>query len=167
MSMLLFSLAVTATNRPNASCVFTRRLRGGEDLPHRISVFITSPGGRKNLGGLRPPPPGNTTVYAEQRDKRSRAEAPLTNGTSDEADYPPRCCPPPDPHHVPGVGHEEVLSHMSRQQVEEDPLVVQLHLLHVIPLFFSLRRSGCSYTAAPPEGGDDLHKTRQAQRVTI
>lgn len=43
-----------------------------------------------------------------------------------------------DSHHVPGVRHEEVLSHMSRQQVEQDPLVVQLHLLHVVSLLLRL-----------------------------
>ena len=46
-------------------------------------------------------------------------------------------------HHVPGVGHEEVLGHVGRQQVEQDPLVVQFHLLHVSPLLLSLlRREG-------------------------
>lgn len=49
-----------------------------------------------------------------------------------------RARPATDAHHVPGVRHEEVLSHMSRQQVEENPLVVQLHLLHVIPLLLRL-----------------------------
>lgn len=41
-------------------------------------------------------------------------------------------------HHVPGIWHEEVLSDVSWQQVEQDPLVIQLHLLHVIPLLLSL-----------------------------
>lgn len=43
-----------------------------------------------------------------------------------------------DAYHVSGVGHEEVLSHVSRKQVEKDSLVVQLHLLHVVPLLFRL-----------------------------
>lgn len=46
-----------------------------------------------------------------------------------------------DAHHVPGVGHQEVLSHVSRKQVEQDSLVVQLHLLHVTSLLFCLERS--------------------------
>lgn len=41
-------------------------------------------------------------------------------------------------HHVAGVGHEEVLSHVGRQEVEENPLVVQLHPLHVISLLLCL-----------------------------
>lgn len=31
-----------------------------------------------------------------------------------------------------------MLSHVSRQQVEQDPLVVQLDLLHVVSLLFGL-----------------------------
>lgn len=53
-----------------------------------------------------------------------------------------------DAHHVPGVGHQEVLSHVSRKQVEQDSLVVQLHLLHVVSLLFCLdkrqRNRGCT-----------------------
>lgn len=45
---------------------------------------------------------------------------------------------PADTHHVPGVGHEEVLCHMSWQQIEENSLIVQLHLLHVASLFLCL-----------------------------
>ena len=41
-------------------------------------------------------------------------------------------------HHVPGVGQEEVLSHVRRQEVEENPPVIELDFLHAIPLFFGL-----------------------------
>lgn len=48
----------------------------------------------------------------------------------------------PPTHHVPGIGHEEVLCDVGGQEVEEDPLVVQLYSLHVIPLLFSLGVTG-------------------------
>jgi len=41
--------------------------------------------------------------------------------------------------HVSWVGQQEVLSYMCRQQVEQNPLIVQLHSLHVISLLRSLR----------------------------
>lgn len=41
-------------------------------------------------------------------------------------------------HHVPWVGHEEVLSHVRRQKIEENPPVVQLDFLHAVPLLFRL-----------------------------
>lgn len=41
-------------------------------------------------------------------------------------------------HHVPRVGHEEVLGDVGWQEVEEDAPVVQLHLLHVLSLLLCL-----------------------------
>ena len=52
-------------------------------------------------------------------------------------------------HHVAGVGHEEVLGDVGRQEVEEDPLVVQLHPLHVVPLLLRLG-SGPPLATGPP-----------------
>lgn len=50
----------------------------------------------------------------------------------------PACLFISEAHHVPGVRHEEVLSHVGRQEVEENPPVVQLDLLHAVSLLFSL-----------------------------
>lgn len=41
-------------------------------------------------------------------------------------------------HHVSGVGQQEVLCHMNRQQVEENPLVVQFDFLHAVSLLLGL-----------------------------
>lgn len=48
------------------------------------------------------------------------------------------CLPFLHAHHVPGVGHEEVLGHVCWQKVEENPPVIQLDFLHPIPLLFRL-----------------------------
>lgn len=61
-----------------------------------------------------------------------------------------------DAHHVPGVWHEEVLSHMSWQQVEQDPLIVQLHLLHVVSLLLRLYTISSHATHERRRRGDSL-----------
>lgn len=73
-------------------------------------------------------------------------------------------------HHVPGVGHEEVLSDVGRQEVEEDPLVVQLHPLHVVPLLLRLQAEPPLPTRLPPLAGhprDRLPQTRRTPTPTL